>query len=508
MLTLAATLLVANGTSATAATPIAFTVSGQPQELRPIASNFLGLALEYRAIPQLVGPDRHTVNPIFLQLLKNWVPSGQPVLRIGGQSADRSWWPVPGYAREPGVTYDLTQDWIANARAVTIAADAKLILGLTLEANRPRLDAVEAEHLKDGLGANRIAAFEIGNEPELYRVIPWYRTLNGKQLPWYGTIGNPVYSRAPGWGPLTFAQQFSQILSTLPGRLPLTNPGGSVLPYLDQVAHLVSVNSRIRMLTWHVYALNDCNTDPTSPSYPTLANLLALGASRNQLAGLAPYIALAHHYGHSFRIDEMNSVSCNGERGVSNTFASALWITDMLFFIASQGIDGVNVHTFPQLANGLFDFGYHDGHWTGVVHPLYYGVLMFARAAPAGSHLLQIPGGVQGTVRAWATLAPDLSVRVLLINDSVTSAATTSVRVPIRAVPGSVQILRAPSVTATTGVTLGGQSFGPTTSSGVLPAPVQSQVRARGGAYALTVPPASELLLTVPGPPTSPYATR
>jgi hypothetical protein len=505
VLALAAMLVVALGTSAAAATPISFTVSDQPQELRPIASNFLGVALEYRAIPQLVGPDLHAVNPVFLQLLKNLVPSGQPVLRIGGQSGDRSWWPIRGYTREPGVTYDLTPSWIANARALTEAANAQLILGLTLEANRPRLDAVEADHLEDGLGASRIMAFEIGNEPELYRVIPWYRTLNGKQLPWYGTIGNPVFSRAPGWGPSAFAQQFAQILSALPGQLPVANPGGSQITYLDQVAHQVSRGSRVRLLTAHVYALNDCVTNPASPYYPTVPNLLALGASRNQLGGLTPYIALAHHYGFKFRIDEMNSVSCNGEPGVSNTFASALWVTDMLFFIASHGIDGVNVHTYPNLANGLFDFHYRAGHWTGDVHPLYYGALMFARAAPAGSHLLQVPNGVQGPLRAWATLAPDLSVRVLLINTSA-SAATTSVRVPIQAVPSAVQILRAPSAYATSGVTLGGQSFGAATDSGALAAPQPASVRAHGGAYTLTVPPASELLLTVPAQPTAPYA--
>jgi hypothetical protein len=118
---------------------------------------------------------------------------------------------------------------------------------------------------------------------------------------------------------------------------------------------------------------------------------------------------------------------------------------------------------------------------------------------------LQVPVSVQGPLRTWATLAPDLSVRVLLINTSAT-ASTASVRVPIQAIPATVQMLRAPSAYATTGVTLGGQSFGAATSSGMLPAPQLATVRAHAGAYTLTVPPASELLLTVPGPDGAPYA--
>jgi hypothetical protein len=45
-------------------------------------------------------------------------------------------------------------------------------------------------------------------------------------------------------------------------------------------------------------------------------------------------------------------------------------------------------------------------------------------------------------------------------------------------------------------VTLGGRSFGETT-TGVLPAPVTQQARRHGGSYAVTLPPASAALLTL-----------
>ena len=58
----------------------------------------------------------------------------------------------------------------------------------------------------------------------------------------------------------------------------------------------------------------------------------------------------------------MNSASVHaGKRGVSDTFASALWVLDTLFNLAAVGVDGVNVHTLPGAAYELFTFRYRRG---------------------------------------------------------------------------------------------------------------------------------------------------
>ena len=41
----------------------------------------------------------------------------------------------------------------------------------------------------------------------------------------------------------------------------------------------------------------------------------------------------------------MNSVTCHGKTGVSDTFASALWILNTLFEMVHAGVDAVNIHT-------------------------------------------------------------------------------------------------------------------------------------------------------------------
>jgi hypothetical protein len=498
MATLAAVALIAiTGWCATAARAAVFRISVGGPEGRPVPAGFLGLALEYRSIPGDTGGNPAAVDPVLVQLIRNLVPTGRPVFRIGGQSTDRTWWPVRGVSEPLGVTYNLTPRWMTLARALAQATHARYILGLGLEANRPTLAAVEARELVSGIGLGSIAGFEIGNEPELYPVIAWYRMLHGTAIPWYSKLGVPILSRPRAYGPSDFYADFSRTLRALP-RAPIAGPATGLVPWLSGFRRFLGRSSPVRTVTWHAYGLNQCITNPASPQYPTVPNLLSPPASRDVVNGISPYVALAHSDGASFRIDEMNSVTCNGRIGVSNTFASALWLVDALFAIAADGVDGVNIHTYEDAANGLFDFDQVGGQWRATVHPLYYGALMFAQAAPAGSRVLQIGSPPQGDVRAWATLAPDHRVRVLLINDSLRSAALAQVATSGAAGAASVERLEARSAYATGGVTIGGRSFGARTATGVLAAPKPRVVAPRSGSYAVTLPAASAALLTLP----------
>ena len=194
----------------------------------------------------------------------------------------------------------------------------------------------------------------------------------------------------------------------------------------------------------------------------------------------------------------MGTVSCSGLSGVSNSMASALWVLDALFSMDRAGVNGVNLHAINGI-NALFVPRFSHGHWQATVDPWYYGALMFTQAAPAGARLLPVSNATHPDTRVWATLGRDHAVRVLVINDSIGSGASVRVRNPAgygrRA--ATIERLRAPGgAYATTGVTLGGRSFG-VTRTGVLPAPITQRVRRRAGAYAVTLPPASAALLTL-----------
>jgi hypothetical protein len=225
--------------------------------------------------------------------------------------------------------------------------------------------------------------------------------------------------------------------------------------------------------------------------------MLAGQASSGLAASTVPLVAAAHRHGDPIRVDEMNTVSCGGAPGVSDAFASALWTVDALFAMARIGVDGVNVHTFSGATYELFTFKQGNGVWAGSVKPQYYGMLLFAQAAPVGSRLLRV-SGAGGSVRAWATIAPDHRTRVVLINDDARHGRSLTVRIPGHNGAGSLERLLAPSLGATSGVTLGGQSFGPITTTGQLAGtPQVTAVTPRRGAYGVSLPAGSAALLTL-----------
>jgi hypothetical protein len=189
----------------------------------PIADGFVGLALEYSNVPQWAGSAGAPVNPVLVQLIRNLDPAGRPIVRIGGLSTDHSWWPVPGLS-SPGLLYALTPAWAASARALAEALNARMILGINLEANDLTISRVEAAELTALIGRRYIAAFDIGNEPPLYTSLPWYRVLNGQAVPWYENEGRTVLSRGPTWGPLTFTNEYARVAGVLPTGVPIARP--------------------------------------------------------------------------------------------------------------------------------------------------------------------------------------------------------------------------------------------------------------------------------------------
>jgi hypothetical protein len=132
------------------------------------------------------------------------------------------------------------------------------------------------------------------------------------------------------------------------------------------------------------------------------------------------------------------------------------------------------------------------------VQPEYYGLLMFAQAAPAGSQLVATTQSNASALQAWAVVTKTHSTRVVLINDSLTQPVSANVTVPGSGSQATVEQLTAPSASALGGVTLNCQSFTDPTFTGVLAgAPCSTQVTRAGGQYTVTVPPASAELVVL-----------
>jgi hypothetical protein len=452
---------------------------------RTVPPGFLGLSLEYTALEPYAGRTPSALDPVFVQLVRN-IAGAQPRLRIGGDSTDWTWWPVAGSPRPPGVTYTLTPQWLAVLRRLTDTLDARLTLGINLEADRPALAAAEASALLAALRPGSVQALELGNEPELYGAFPWYRTAGGQ----------PVTGRSNRYNFAAFQRDFDRFAAVLPA-VPLAGPaagGQGWLPHLDA---FMASEPRVRVLTLHRYPLQLCFAGRGSLFYPTIPHLLASAASSGLAQAFAPYAALAHRHGVLLRLDELNTVTCGGDPPVSQSFASALWALRTLFAMVHAGIDGVNIHTFPGAGYELFRLTHAGGHWSAAVSPEYYGLLMFAQATPRGARLIPVSGAsTRGPLAVWSTRAPDGRVRVVAINTDLARSGTVTLRIPGATGSASLERLEAPSASARTGVTLGGWSFGRSTSTG-LPGYRTVPVHGSRGAFVVTLPRSSAALLTV-----------
>jgi hypothetical protein len=451
-----------------------------------IPPSFVGLSIEFPALLQYAGRNPAAVNPILLELIRNLAPGQRPVLRVGGDSTDWAWWPVPHMVKPPGIRYVITPRWVQSTRAIAQGLDARLILGINLEADSTRLAAVDARALVDGIGRGSIEALELGNEPELYGAFGWYTPKGGR----------PVHGRPRGYDIAAFTRDFSRFAGVLP-QLPLAGPTTGAPAWVRGLKPFLTAEPKVRVATLHLYPLQHCGVKPSSPVYPTIPHLLLPSSTLGLAARAAPYVAIAHARGVALRIDEMNSVSCGATPQVSQTFAASLWSLNALFALARVGADGVNIHTYPGVKHELFRFTQTGNRWTGFVDPEYYGMLMFAQAAPAGARLLHLTGPAGAHVSTWATRAPNGQIRVVLINDSI-ERHTVAVRVPSASpAAATLERLQAPSVHSHTGVTLGGRTFGAATATGQLAPPIADSVTPTAGLYRVTLPATSAAMLTL-----------
>jgi hypothetical protein len=466
--------------------PVSAAVGSEPAG-QPMAPGFTGVSLEFGALHAYTGRDPDHINPVLLNLMRNLVPGGQTtVLRIGGNSADRTWWPIRGQIPPGGITYGLNNSWMRTTHALAKALGAKMIMGVNLAGGRPSVAATEARALLAGVGRRTVQAFEIGNEPDVYGMFPWYRDRRGRVF----------FARGHGYNLNRFITQFSRWRAAMPSA-PVTGPAFAELTWLSGLPQFMSAEPGMKLLTLHRYPLRACLTNTSDPGYPTIPNLLSDKSSIGLAQQVAPYVTAAHDRRLGFRLDEMNSASCSGKPGVSDTFASALWVMDTLFNLASVGVDGVNVHSLPGAAYELFSFTHTSSGWQAFVHPEYYGMLLFARAFPPGARLLPVNVSPNGPVKVWATRSQDFQTRVVLINKDPTTSYTVQLQVPGFSSQAHLERLKAPDVSSADGVTLGGQSFGDTTTTGVLPGPPQTEtVSPVLGGYTVKLPPASAALLT------------
>jgi hypothetical protein len=450
----------------------------------PVPRSFLGLSTEYWSLPVYAS---HL--PAFSRVLGALhVPTeGAVVLRVGGNSADHTIWNARTRA-EPRWVVELTPGWLQATRKVVRRTGVRLILDLNLITGSASAASVWARAAEARLPKRSIEGFEIGNEPDIYSRLFWVTRLSSRGL---DASILPRDLTAGGYA-LDF-RSYARRLKRL-AHVPLLGPAiANPVLHADWVSTLVATaRPELGIITAHRYLYTACAV-PGSPSYPTIERLLSNHASAGMAHSLAQVIADAHRAGLPFRLTEVNSVTCGGIRGVSNTFATALWAPDTLFELARAGVDGVNVHVHAASINAAFTFNRR-----GLVpRPLLYGMVMFARTLGPDPRLL--PVAVHNRrrlhVKVWAVRIAGGGLHLLVI-DKGKRAARVTLRIPPNG-PAAVQRLLSPSVASHSGVKLAGQSLNP--KGRWIGHRVVSRLVPSADGYKLTVPGYSAALVSVSG---------
>ena len=288
-------------------------------------------------------------------------------------------------------------------------------------------------------------------------------------------------------------------------RPPIAGPSiiGGYANWLAAFSRIIAnQRKRLALVTVHRYPLFACGKKPGTKRHVSPRELMQPAATDANYGPIRNLVLQAARYRKRVRLTESNSVACGGAHGVSDAYASAIWGVDWLFLMAAAGVEGVDFHTSSQLYQPFSPVTLNDGRRAVVARPLYYAMLLFAEATAHHARLLPsaFPGrkSVPG-LHTWATYdRVDRRFRVAVVNRTGRARAVR-LRVPRGRSSGTVKRLSGPSLGATEGVSLGGQSFPDVSLDGVLPGtPSLTRVHRRRGMFTVRMPRYGVALLTVP----------
>jgi hypothetical protein len=411
-----------------------------------IPASFAGLSYEKGKInqnPYLFYGGNANLTGMFKRL-------GPSVLRIGGNSVDRNTWAPTGTGQIVGQIAPADIDALA---AFVQAAGWKCLYGVNLggagpnpytsgsivAATTPTLAADEMAYAYAKFGTS-LAGFEIGNECDLY--------------------GGSYFSGAT-WDLSTFEALWETFRAAIVAKTPelgplCTGPADAghesswTVPF-GQTA----TQSKISLLTQHYYRANGAN--------PTSTAQFLITPDANLVSDLSTLKSGAASAGVPYRMTECNSFYNGGANGVSDSYASSLWVIDFLFACALGGSVGTNFH------GGGNSAGYtpiaDSGGAVVEARPEFYGMLLFTLAGTGTLYSTDLAAGnLNATAYAVKT---SNGMNLVVVNKDSTQNLRLTVQLPQAAASATLLEMTqqssgaaAPSLTATSGVTIQGASVG------------------------------------------------
>ena len=466
----------------------------------PVPPSFAGLSIEWRSVPDYIGAGG-AVNPIFARLSQalDRAGNGPPTLRFGGDSTDHTWWNPGLLPKPPGIVTDITPPWVGDLANWVRTTRTPLLMGLNMGLNDPNQAAALAGALRGALPPGSIRAFELGNEPDLYATPRTYAVRNN--------VLARQQKRPTGYGYPEYRREISEHVAAVRPVAPdvgLSAGGFASGAWDDLQDDVLAREWAVKLWSAHAYPLQTCDPEVRRRGGARyIPKLLAPGAYTAIIDRMRHLTAVATSNGAKVVVSEINSAICGGLRGVSDTFASALWGTDILFGLAAEGVRNVDFHTWTGSIYGPLEFERQFGVPIARVRPLFYAMLLFNRATPRGSRLLAVgPNPPGGKLKTWGTVDGEGTRRFVVINKDAEVGRKVVLSVPGARGTARVERMVAPSLKSQNNVTLGGLGWGGSTTDGEPKGKrVIERVEPAGSAVRLVVPAASAALITVPGDP-------
>ncbi len=437
-----------------------------------VAPRFLGLSFEVSSLPLIA---RYARRGDLVALLRSLGPG---VMRFGGASSDWTTWTDRRPTGPLWPARTLSRADFTFLAALARRAGWQVLLGVDLARYNPQAAAREVAVARRALRA-RLSDIVFGNEPDTYgqhglRALPWGFEQYAAQIGAYRRRGGADERGVAVAGPDVSGAG-----------------GGAIARWLLPEALL----AHPALLTGHYYSLSCRDASP-----PTISELLGSQVRAGMQRSLAVYAAVSRAARIPFRVDEANTVSCGGQTGVSNTFASALWAADFLVRAMVVGASGVNLHGHLENCGGYAPLcaTTRSRLLAGdlAAQPEWYA-LLFVKPLIGDRPVHAVMSVDQPDVDVMAFRHGAGGVHVVIVDTAAPGTGPTPIVLSSAEGFGraSAVALSAPSLAATAGVTLGGRTVtrdGAWRGPRALPLAVD-----RTRALRLEVQPGSALLITL-----------
>ncbi len=414
-------LAVAQGGQAATAAPVTTykaTIGVSGKIIGSVGRTYLGLSFESSTLNK---DDRYDTGGNLKRLLRNLGPG---IMRFGGDSAD--------LAAFTGINSGTLGGLARLTRASGWSVLDTENLG---QFNASRVTA-DARAVKAALGS-KLFAFACGNEPDQF-------------------VASGV--RQPPWTTSRYLTQAAQCYQAIRAGAPTarlsgpdtTNTVAFFQPYARTESGLISYFAQ------HYYPLGcPAQSDPAS----LVSALVSPGFTAREVTRFNGYAAETRMAGAPLIMSETNSACHSGITGVSNSYATALWVIDYLLTGAEHGVTEMNISTgLNNQCTGYTVFCKQQGY-NYRPQPIYYGML-FAHQLGTG-HLDQVKvtkSSAAGNIAAFAVRSHG-RLRLMVENLSAEKAKIT---LNLGSYRGLAQVLRltGPSLLATSGTRIQGATVG------------------------------------------------